>query len=305
MPYPVSSVRNRNIGGVSDTTAPTVTGFAATSPSGLTIAITSFTASEAGVYFLITESSTPPAVDAAGWNLSAPTTYAVLTTGAKTLYPWVKDSAGNVSSAYGSPVAVQVYILLDNFTDPNDTLLTAHTPNVNNAGGSWSATFNNFGTANPLKITSNQATMALPGATCVGGSVIETGQSNCILQADVTTINDSSTGNNGVIFRYVDSSNYLYADMLTNAGASGVVRIRKVQAGSDTILATSSAGVLAANTTYTMVITLSGNSISVTAASKNVNTTNTFNETATKHGPMIVARTTSASKVDSLSLVNP
>lgn len=108
-----------------DTTAPSVTGFAAASPSGLTIAITTFTASEAGVYFLITESATPPAVDDVGWNLSAPTTYAVLTSGTKTLYPWVKDAAGNVSSVYGSPASVYVPILLDQFTTNASAPLTS------------------------------------------------------------------------------------------------------------------------------------------------------------------------------------
>jgi hypothetical protein len=111
---PASSTDSSNY--VVDTTAPTVTGFAATSPSGLTIAVTTFTASEAGVYFLITESSTPPLVGAAGWNLTAPATYVVLTSGTKVLYPWVKDSAGNISSVYGSPVSVIVPIFFDQFT---------------------------------------------------------------------------------------------------------------------------------------------------------------------------------------------
>lgn len=96
-----------------DTTAPTVASFTATTPaSSLTITITAFTASEAGVYFIITESSTPPAIGAEGWNLTAPTTYIVAANGNYTLYPWVKDAAGNVSSIYGSPVSVNVSTLL-------------------------------------------------------------------------------------------------------------------------------------------------------------------------------------------------
>jgi len=102
--------------GPSDTTAPTVAAFAATTPSGLTIAITAFTASEEGVSFLITESSTQPEPDAAGWAAEAQTTYVVETVGTKTLYPWVKDTAGNVSSVYGSPASVIVPLFLDQFT---------------------------------------------------------------------------------------------------------------------------------------------------------------------------------------------
>lgn len=93
--------------GQHDTTAPTVTGFVATSPStSLAIAITEFTASEVGASFLITETPDQPAAGAAGWTPSAPTTYTV--EGSTTLYPWVKDTNGNVSSAYASPVSVVV-----------------------------------------------------------------------------------------------------------------------------------------------------------------------------------------------------
>ena len=116
---------SKAIGAGGDTTAPSVTGFAATSPSGLTIAITSFTASEAGVYFLITESATPPAAGAAGWNLSAPTTYTAAAAGVYTLYPWVKDAAGNVSSVYGSPVSVHIPTLYDQFTTDDAAPLTS------------------------------------------------------------------------------------------------------------------------------------------------------------------------------------
>src|SRR4030067_557926 len=75
-----------------------------TPTASLTITITAFTASEAGVYFIITESSTPPAIGAEGWNLTAPTTYIVAANGNYTLYPWVKDAAGKGSSIYGSSV---------------------------------------------------------------------------------------------------------------------------------------------------------------------------------------------------------
>jgi hypothetical protein len=109
--------------GVSDTTAPTVASFTATTPViGTTVTITAFTASEVGVSFLITESSTPPLPDDIGWVASAPTEF--VASGSATLYPWVKDAAGNVSSVYGSPVAVVVY----------------QTPAYANAGGTGNRT---------------------------------------------------------------------------------------------------------------------------------------------------------------------
>jgi CSLREA domain-containing protein len=94
-----------------DTIAPTVTSFAATSPStSLNIVITAFTASDnvAVAGYTITESSTPPSVSAAGWTASAPTIYTVGSDGSHTLYPWVKDAAGNVSLVFGSPANVTV-----------------------------------------------------------------------------------------------------------------------------------------------------------------------------------------------------
>lgn len=106
-------------GAAADTTAPTVTAFAATTPSNsTTVTITSFTATDAvGVTgYLITESSTPPLAGAAGWTGSAPTTFAVSgSTGGYTLYPWAKDAAGNVSSVYGSPVTVVVIVAVSWF----------------------------------------------------------------------------------------------------------------------------------------------------------------------------------------------
>lgn len=65
---------------LSDTTAPTVTAFAfpATSTS-LTVPITTFTASEEGVEYLITYSSTQPLATATGWSTTKPTRHTFLT----------------------------------------------------------------------------------------------------------------------------------------------------------------------------------------------------------------------------------
>jgi hypothetical protein len=109
-----------------DTTNPTVTAFTATSPANsLTIPITAFSASDnAGVTgYLITASSTPPTAGAAGWAGSAPTIYTAGGEGSYLLYPWVKDAAGNISAAYGSPASVRV-----DTTKPTVTAFTAASP---------------------------------------------------------------------------------------------------------------------------------------------------------------------------------
>ncbi|MEW5830355.1 MAG: LamG-like jellyroll fold domain-containing protein, partial [Chloroflexota bacterium] len=112
-PFTLAGEANLYInGGPSDTTAPSVDSFAATSPSpSLDIPITAFTASDdTGVTgYLITESATPPAAGDAGWSGTAPTTYTVAAAGTYDLYPWAKDAAGNVSAVCG-PVTVDVIV---------------------------------------------------------------------------------------------------------------------------------------------------------------------------------------------------
>jgi hypothetical protein len=143
-------------GGAADTTAPTVASFTVATPSAsLDIPIAAFTASEPGAYFLITENSTPPAVGAAGWNLTAPTIYTVAAQGAYTLYPWVKDGAGNISSVYGSPASVNVVILTlrDEFTTNASAPLTS--PRSCEPGP---GTLTIVDTGNKLSIASNKLT---------------------------------------------------------------------------------------------------------------------------------------------------
>ena len=98
-------------GSVPDIVAPSVSAFAATSPStSLNIPITSFDATDNAniTGYLITELATQPLAGDSGWTGSAPSTYTVSSVGDYTLYPWAKDATGNVSSVYGSPAAVTV-----------------------------------------------------------------------------------------------------------------------------------------------------------------------------------------------------
>jgi predicted CxxxxCH...CXXCH cytochrome family protein len=94
-----------------DTTPPSVSAFTATTPTNSrNIPITSFTASDnIGVTgYLITESATPPAFNAAGWTGTAPSTYTVTTDNTFNLYPWAKDAANNVSAVFATPRTVFV-----------------------------------------------------------------------------------------------------------------------------------------------------------------------------------------------------
>ena len=94
---------------VADSTAPTVTAFTVTSPQfGLTATISSFTATDnVAVYgYMVNESASAPAANDGRWQLTAPSSYTFNSYGAKTLYAWAKDQAGNVSSSVSQSVTM-------------------------------------------------------------------------------------------------------------------------------------------------------------------------------------------------------
>ncbi|MDA8124656.1 MAG: hypothetical protein M0009_05670 [Deltaproteobacteria bacterium] len=94
---------------LSDATAPTVTAFVipATS-SSLVVPVTTFTATDnvAVTGYLLTETAPSPSPGAAGWTATAPANYSFTTAGAKTLYAWAKDAAGNVSTSLNAAVTI-------------------------------------------------------------------------------------------------------------------------------------------------------------------------------------------------------
>ena len=97
--------------GGADTTKPTVSAFTipATSTT-LAVSITSFTATDnVGVTgYMATESATAPLASAAGWSAARPASYTCASAGAKTLYAWAKDAAGNVSLSRTASVTITV-----------------------------------------------------------------------------------------------------------------------------------------------------------------------------------------------------
>ena len=89
-----------------DTTPPTVTAFSLPgTATSLTVAITTFTATDTvGVTgYRLTETNSAPTT---GWTATAPGSYTFGTAGAKTLYAWARDAAGNVSPARSAGVTI-------------------------------------------------------------------------------------------------------------------------------------------------------------------------------------------------------
>ncbi len=102
-----------------DSGLPVVTNFRTVSLlSSLAIPVTSFTAmDDVGVTgYIITTSPTPPSINDAMWSTAAPHLFiAPNGYGTYTLYPWVKDSAGNISLAFPpSNVVVILYAISGN-----------------------------------------------------------------------------------------------------------------------------------------------------------------------------------------------
>ena len=92
-----------------DTTAPTVTAFAIPATSSTVgVSITTFTATDdtAVTGFRLTETAAAPAAGATGWSATPPTGYTFASEGAKTLFAWAKDAAGNVSSSRSASVTI-------------------------------------------------------------------------------------------------------------------------------------------------------------------------------------------------------
>lgn len=108
----VSPLYGSPVAVVVDTTAPTVATFSVnTQSASRNIPIAALTGTDVDTSvsrYLITTTSSQPAAGAAGWAATAPTTYTVASDGSHTLYPWVKDAAGNVSALSGLTQTVLV-----------------------------------------------------------------------------------------------------------------------------------------------------------------------------------------------------
>jgi hypothetical protein len=60
--------------------------------------------------YLVTNSTTTPSVDDAGWSSVAPSVYVSKSGGSKILYAWVKDSAGNMASSIKARVTIMIFV---------------------------------------------------------------------------------------------------------------------------------------------------------------------------------------------------
>ena len=104
-----NGIDNHHAAAPTDPTPPTISSFAVSpTSSSLSVSITAFSADDnvAVTGYLVTESATKPAASIAGWTAGPPATYVCSGGGARTLYGWAKDAAGNVSAGMTASTVV-------------------------------------------------------------------------------------------------------------------------------------------------------------------------------------------------------
>jgi len=114
----------------SDITPPSITAFTIpTTSTSLTVPISTFIASDTvGVTgYLISESSTTPISASGSWSSTLPTSYLFTTQGAKTLYAFAKDTAGNVSNYASDTVTITLPLSTESLTMEGATTTNAVT----------------------------------------------------------------------------------------------------------------------------------------------------------------------------------
>lgn len=108
-------------------------------------------------------------------------------------------------------------VLLDSFTDSDDTTLESHTPDTDLIGTGWVNTSGSDGT-----IQSNRA--RFPN----GLTVIDVGSANGRLTCKVLVPESSSIQ---ILFRYEDESNYHFLAVIAGGGSPDVLRLASQGAG--------------------------------------------------------------------------
>ena len=173
----------------------------------------------------------------------------------------------------GRTVWVRAAYPYDAFTGSAGTQLAAHTPDYD-SNFSWSEHLQAFDIASGGASAETDGTQG--NADCV--ATMDFGDSDVGLGCDFTRSTDT-TDHGGLCFRYSDTSNYLYVRV---TGAA--IEVRKVEAGSDSQVATAS-HTWGTSTQKFLQVVLLGNSIRVFVDDVEVvDTSSSFNATATRHG---------------------
>lgn len=157
--------------------------------------------------------------------------------------------------------------------DTNGTALSTHKTAIRQ----WNWSTNTIG----WTVEGNKA--AFNGSSASQAAYIDFTKSDVIVEADYTISNSANVWG-GLVFRYSDSNNYMYLLIAQKDSPIVDVLVRKVVSGSATDLGYTRIG-LTAGTTHALKVRLDGSSIKAYVdGTEYVNVTETFNQTATRHG---------------------
>jgi hypothetical protein len=162
-------------------------------------------------------------------------------------------------------------LVYDTFTDTDATALASHTiAPTNTPATSWTTTSNKFA------INSNRA---VGTATAACFAKIDAGVSDCIIYARLA-VSENSDHSMGIAARYADDSNsWLF---LINP-SQNQLQLYELTSTSYTLRASKSM-TIDPGTNYDMVVTLSGNSLTVAIGSDSATYSSVVRNTATKCG---------------------
>lgn len=159
----------------------------------------------------------------------------------------------------------------DTFTRGNSST----TLGTSSSGHAWSAQSDSV-----WGITSNTAYLVTAATSGPSVAVIDSELANGTITLDMT--NGASYYGGGIVFRYTDTNNFLWAEWDPDA-SSGTVAIMKREAGSESTLV--SAGAAMDNGTNSLHVQYVGNTINAYFSSNApLQTTSSFNSSATKVG---------------------
>jgi len=169
----------------------------------------------------------------------------------------------------GWPLAAhaQTTLLSDTFTDSPGTALGSHTMNT---GSGWTVPSGAFQVG-----ASNQAVGVTDDTSNI--AIADAGQADVTVSVDIFVPPTAQAW--GLIFRYVDTSNYWQLAMV-----NGTLELDEIVAGTPTTRDTEVTGGSLDSTTVSFSVVLSGSSITATVGAYNLSYSSSTHATATKFG---------------------
>jgi hypothetical protein len=200
--------------------------------------------------------------------------------------------------------------LVDTFTDSDSTALTSHTPDTNPAANNWTAV-----ASNSFTINGNVAEAADVSNNVLKQNVIDLEQSDVSIVARMRTRNQSdATYWTGLIFRYLNSSNYWRLELTINPNIGSVgFWVWKIVSGAETGVADLEGlpFATAINTWYDVRLHMSGNAFRLTFGTDDTTAypaiywQDSFNNTATSFGVSGHSRSGGHAAIDDLTITSP